>query len=73
MTELLVIDRIEGRLAVVEVAAGRFQNVELSRIMGRARDGALLRQLPNGDYAVDEEATARRTEEMKKRTRGLFR
>lgn len=65
----MIIDRIEGVLAVVEVAKGETRDIPLDRIDGRARDGAVLVER-NDRYAVDEKATAeRRTRTAEKRGR----
>lgn len=69
---VLVVDRVEGNLAVVEKDLGSFENVALSRIEGRVRDGAVLGRRSDGSLYVDEDATRRRTDEMRARTRSLF-
>lgn len=70
---MIVIDRIEGTVAVAEMDDGSFQDIPLERIAGHVRDGALLREAEDGSYAVDEEATARRTDEIRSRFGSLFR
>lgn len=67
----MVIDRIEGGLAVVEVAKGEFRDVPLTCIDGDARDGAVLAET-GGRYAVDESATAERRRALGERRRSLF-
>lgn len=67
----MVIDRIEGVLAVVEVTKGETRNIQLDRIEGRARDGAVLVER-DGRYAVDEDATAERRRRLDERRRSLF-
>lgn len=67
----MVIDRIEGGLAVVEVAKGEFRDVPLTCIDGDARDGAVLAET-GGRYAVDEGATAERRRALGERRRSLF-
>lgn len=69
---MIVVDRIEGDLAVVEVEKGQFQNVPLADISGRVRDGALLRLVGKDQYEVDEVATANRRLAMQQKMRGLF-
>lgn len=67
----VVVDRIEGNVAVVEVAKGEFRDVPLDQIAGRARDGAVLVE-DAGHYTVDEKATAERAEEIAGRRRRSF-
>lgn len=69
---VLVVDRIEGNLAVVEKDLGSFENVPLSKIAGRVRDGVVLGRRSDGSLFVDEAATKRRTNEMQARARSLF-
>lgn len=69
---MIVIDRIEGELAVVEIEKGHFENVPLANISGHARDGALLRQMASNRYEVDELATANKQIAMQKKMNGLF-
>ncbi len=67
----MVIDRVEGGLAVVEIEKGRFENVPVSSIMGDVRDGAAL--IADGDgYVVDEAETKRRSEAARARLTSLF-
>lgn len=67
----MVIDRIEGSVAVVEVAKGEFRDVPLTCIDGDARDGAVLAEA-DGRYTVDEAATAERRRALDERRRALF-
>lgn len=67
----MVIDRIEGDVAVVELSAGNFKNVPLTDIEGHTRDGAVLVKRDTG-YTVDEEATASRTSSVASRLNKLF-
>lgn len=67
----MVIDRIEGSVAVVELAKGEFFDVPVDRIGGRVRDGAVLMR-DGGGYAVDEAATAERAAKVAERRRKLF-
>lgn len=69
----LVIDRIEGDVAVVEEGKGAFREVPVSSIGGRARDGAVVRETPGGGMEVDEEATERRGSRVADKARSLFR
>lgn len=67
----VIVDRIEGMLAVVELAKGETRNVPLELIEGRVRDGAVLVER-DGRYVVDEEATAERTARVAEKRRRLF-
>lgn len=68
----MVIDRIEGDFAVVEVSKGEFRNVPLSLIEGSARDGSVLNNIESR-YIVDEEATLARRQKIQKELHSLFR
>lgn len=68
----MVIDRIEGGHAVVEVSKGEFVDVPVDMIEGRARDGAVLVEGVDG-LVVDEAATRARTDRARRRLRSLFR
>ena len=67
----MVIDRIEGDVAVVELGEGAFIDVPLARIEGKARDGAVL-AAHEGGYAVDEDATAARRAALQAKAARLF-
>ncbi|MFR3275839.1 MAG: DUF3006 domain-containing protein [Collinsella phocaeensis] len=67
----VVIDRIEGDIAVVEVAKGEFVGVPLASIDGDARDGAVLARNAGG-YYVDEKATSARRMRLDRRRHSLF-
>ena len=67
----MVIDRIEGDMAVVEVAKGEFVAVPLASIDGNAREGAVLAWSASG-YCVDEKATMARRMRLDRRRRSLF-
>lgn len=68
----MVIDRIEGNVAVVEVDKGTFMDVPLSRIDGHARDGATLVKRCDR-FVVDEGETAKRNEAVREKRGRLFR
>ena len=38
----MIVDRIEGELAVVELDKGKFVDIPVKKISGRVRDGAVL-------------------------------
>lgn len=67
----MIVDRVEGSVAVVEVSRGSFLDVPLSQISGRVRDGAVLRRDGNG-YVIDEEETVRRSRSVRGRLDSLF-
>lgn len=67
----VIVDRIEGKLAVVELIKGETRNVPLDLIEGRVRDGAVLVER-DGRYVVDEGATAERTARVAEKRKRLF-
>lgn len=67
----VIVDRIEGKLAVVELIKGETRNVPLDLIEGRVRDGAVLVER-DGRYVVDEDATAGRTARVAEKRKRLF-
>lgn len=67
----MVIDRIEGGTAVVEVSKGELFHIPLGLIEGRVRDGATLVER-DGSYVVDERATEERSRRMAEKRRRLF-
>lgn len=67
----MVVDRIEGDLAIVEIEKGCFENIPMDRITGHVRDGAVL--TPDGDgYTVDENETKRLSGVVRARLSSLF-
>lgn len=69
----MIIDRIEGAVAVVELRKGETVDVPLSSISGRTRDGAVLRELGDGLYEVDEQETSARAARVAGKAKTLFR
>lgn len=67
----VIVDRIEGKLAVVELIKGETRNVPLDLIEGRVRDGAVLVER-DGRYVVDEDATTERAARVAEKRRRLF-
>lgn len=67
----MIVDRIEGDLAVVEIEKGRFENVPVGSIEGDVRDGAVLVER-DGGYVVDEDETKLRSEAVHARLNSLF-
>jgi hypothetical protein len=68
----VIVDRVEGGLAVVEISRGKMANVPVSLIDGRVRDGAVLVKKADGTYSVDEKETERRMRQARSRLDGLF-
>ncbi|MDY4040624.1 MAG: DUF3006 domain-containing protein [Collinsella sp.] len=68
----MIVDRIEGGLAVIEVGDGSFVEMPLLDIEGEVRDGAVLERDGDG-LRVDEDATAARAERIATKRRRLFR
>ena len=67
----MVIDRIEGTVAVVETEDG-YVDVPLSAIRGNARDGAVLVSDGSGGYVVDEGTSSQRARSIEERAARLF-
>lgn len=67
----MVVDRVEGPLAVVEIEKGVFSEVPVDLISGRVRDGAVLVR-DGGGYFVDEEATVARAARVSEKRQRLF-
>lgn len=68
----MIIEKINGSRARVEVDAGHFAEIELSRIDGDAHEGAVIVLVGQGRYRVDEAATRERKEQAKARLRRLM-
>lgn len=67
---MIVIDRFEGEIAVLETDAG-FCRVARCKLPPQAREGDLLR-IQDGRYLVDEEGTKARAARIKKLMDDLF-
>jgi len=63
---MIVIDRIEGQIAVCEFD-DEMKDVPFSIIKGQIRAGALLVAQSDGSFVVDEEATEARTKHITER------
>ena len=68
---MFFIDRIEEGLGVIFEDDKFIENVSVKNIKGNVRDGAVIVKR-DGCWAVDEVATAERTEKMRKRLDRLF-
>lgn len=66
---MIIIDRFEGDLVVLETDSGMIQAAR-SLLPENAREGDILTQTANG-YAVDAEATRIRREKLLARTKKL--
>lgn len=70
----LIIDRIEGDMAVCEDSGNHHLNIPIAGIAGSVEEGDLLRRNPNGSgYVVDLEETERRRRKLFRRQSNLFR
>jgi hypothetical protein len=67
---MIIVDRIEGKFAICE-SDGRMIDVPLKLIKGKVRDGVVLAE-KEGIYYVDEDATKRRTDEIKSETKDIW-
>lgn len=68
----MVIDRIEGDIAVVEIAVANFIEIPCSQIQGHVRDGAQLKQIGPNSYVVDERETEATRDRIADKMRDLF-
>lgn len=70
----LIIDRIEGDMAVCEDSGNHHLNIPIADIAGSVKEGDLLRRNPDGSgYVVDPEETERRRRKLFRRQSNLFR
>ena len=66
-----IIDRFEGRFAVLEAENGEFIGVERARLPADAAEGdVLLHRM--GEFAIDKRATEARRAEMRAKLRRLW-
>ena len=68
---MLIIDRIEGDMAVCEAAEGR-RELPLSELPAGVREGDCLACI-DGSWQIQEEKTLRRRQQNHRRAAGLFR
>ena len=68
---MFFIDRIEEGLGVIFEDDKFIENVRIEEIKGNVREGAVIVKKDNC-WIVDEDATAERTEKMRKRLNRLF-
>ncbi len=67
---MLIIDRFEGGFAICE-QDGEIVHLPRSLILGDAREGDVLKQVPEG-YVVDEECTAARRKRIEELVKDLW-
>lgn len=70
---MLIVDRLEGDTAVVEMDVDTFVDVPVADIEGDVRAGAVLREIAPGEYVVSEGDTAERARRIQAKARRLFR
>lgn len=71
MEQLYIVDRTEGDYIVIESSYGEMINVKKDKVNGNAKDGDCL-ILKNDYFFIDNEATLRRREDMKKKVEGMW-
>lgn len=69
---MLVIDRIEGAIAVCEEEGRVLRELPVSRIDGAFAEGDVLVSTAGGRFRADPEQTARRRAAILKKQRGLW-
>ena len=63
MQEEYIVDRIEGKVAVVEKENSQMENIPIENIQGNPKEGDVL--IKDGlNFKVDKEATIKRTEKI---------
>lgn len=69
----LIIDRIEGDIAICEDSGKNHLDIPMADISGSVKEGDLLYRNSNGSgYVVDSEETERRRRELFRRQSNLF-
>ncbi|MNI88848.1 hypothetical protein D3C73_1461850 [compost metagenome] len=71
MSSIYIVDRIEGRCAVCETEKKEMVDIELTSIFGIVKEGKVILKREDG-YYVDEEATIKRKDEIKKLMEGMW-
>lgn len=71
MSSIYIVDRIEGRYAVCETRKKEMVDIELTNIFGIVKEGKVILKREDG-YYVDEEATIKRKDEIKKLMEGMW-
>lgn len=65
MPQQIIVDRIEGNLAVCETGDA-ILHISLTDIDGDIRDGVVLKELNDGKYTVDLKSTTERRDRAEK-------
>ncbi len=68
---VLIVDRIEGDIAVCEADADTYLDVPLSTLPAETREGSVLR-LAGGAYIIDENEEQERRSRIEQKARKLF-
>lgn len=71
MSSIYIVDRIEGKYAVCEAENKKMVDIELTNIFGIVKEGKVILKREDG-YYVDEEATIKRKDEIKKLMEGMW-
>jgi hypothetical protein len=71
MASRVIVDRIEGGIAVLELGVGRTFNAPLCMLPTGTREGSVLTLSAVG-FELDADETRRRTSQMRARTERLF-
>lgn len=67
----LIVDRIEGTIAVCETASASIVDVPLSDLPEGTKEGSVLR-LENGSYVIDAEEERSRRSRIESKAKRLF-
>ena len=68
---IMIVDRIEGEIAVCESGDGSLVDVPMSDLPDGVREGTVLR-LQGGSYAIDEDEERSRRERIERKASRLF-
>ena len=66
-----VLDRFEGKFAVLEAAGGGMRNLPREKLPEGCREGDVFNE-ENGVFTRDDEETRRRAEKISRLTKGLL-
>lgn len=67
----MIVDRIEGRIAVIELEDGSHIDVPLSKLPEGTREGSVLRK-KSGGFELDPRQERERRKKAAERTKRLF-
>lgn len=68
---MIIVDRIEGALAVCEMDDKSMQNIALSELPAGIKEGDVL-AVDNGTYVIDAKQTKERSERIAQKMNRLF-